>query len=305
MPVRCETWSHSLGECTLFDGHTIGLRVRPKGDDFLVLEIQLRSVASCPFIEKAGLGWNQLWAESFENLLPTPCAVEARLLDRLDACFPLWESMLRTAITNGSGEMLGEVYVLEEDPGDRSAAAECEQEESETVQACFRELFHGVVGEPLLLERGMSFAQADRLGDPSVALPGLQRATYLDFCRRNQRLALLPDHFQLGGRRTIFRRGLVSDHHSNIREVFREYPRTPGLFYFSRTGLNGDRNQALVIANRLDGLHSPFRPEHDPLHSSSFSALCLLELDQGVWRLQSLAQWSQFLQFGGKPDERI
>ena len=154
-------------------------------------------------------------------------------------------------------------------------------------------------GEPLLLAPEMFFPGHAPLADPTQVLPGTQQATYLDFCRRNHSISPLPEGFQLGGRSTTIWDSLFTDFDLDWRHIYRRFPRTPGHFSFSRPGLNLARDQALMVATRHDGLHSESRPQNDPIRSSYFSALCLLELDHGSWRLRGLANWMNLVDSSG------
>lgn len=62
LAAKCSVWSHSLGECTTYDGHTLGLECALAGStpeklQVLVLEFRIRAMTSQPFMEKATLVW--------------------------------------------------------------------------------------------------------------------------------------------------------------------------------------------------------------------------------------------------------
>lgn len=297
LPVKCEAWSHTLGECTAFDGYTAGVKCqllnpRPGKSDALVLELRLRAMRGEPVVEKFELAWNDFKAEKFKSPVRKPQTVTQQLLDELDAFFPRFESMARQAISQGVKERQNCMMIvgstISEDADHR---VEAEAEELAVVQSCFNELFGCMEGEPLFLSPTMAFPGGDLLATSVMeALAGLQLETLEDFRRRSRQWASFPEGFALNGRPTVLGEPEI-EWEDGYRRFYCRYPRAPGIFHFSRPGINNARNQALVLANRNDGLYSRARAENDPTLSSHFSQLCLLELGDSGWKVKARGEW--------------
>lgn len=297
LPVKCEAWSHTLGECTAFDGYTAGvkcrlLKSRAGKSDALVLELQARAMRGEPVVEKLELAWNDFKAEKFKTPIRKAQPVTQQLLDELDAFFPRFESMMRQAICDGVKERKGCMScVVSMESEDADLRDEAGNEELELISSCFRQLFGRMEGDPVILSPGMGFPVGDLLVTEALeAFPGLQLETLEDFQRCNHRRLAFPEKFALGERPTVLEDPEIGLE-DGYRHFYRRYPRSPGIFHFSRPGLNEARNQALVIANRNDGLHSPARAQDEPVLSSYFSQLCLLEKGEHGWKVRTRGNW--------------
>lgn len=90
-------------------------------------------------------------------------------------------------------------------------------------------------------------------------------------------------------------RKLTPDVGFEARDFFHQFPRSPGIFHFSRPGFSADGSQALLLAFRNDDLDSECRPQNHPTDSAHFHQLCFYQRYTGDWKLVGFTDWTKLV----------